>query len=65
MRPQSFRVRQRLDERRNLLQPGPRKPLNADQLYEIKDTKPTPEACSTSRGQDVIGTGSVVASGLW
>src|SRR5580692_793483 len=65
MRPQSFRIRQRLDDRRNLSQARPRKFLDADELYEIENAEPAPEAGSTTRGQDVTGTRSVVTRSLW
>ena len=65
MRPQSFRIRQTLDNRRDPSQTGPREFLDTDELYEIENAEPAPEAGSTTRGQDVIGTRSVVTSSLW
>ena len=65
MRPQPLGISQRLDHRQNPSQTGPRQPLHTDKLYEIENAEPTPEAGGTTGGQNVIGTGTVITSGLW
>ena len=65
MCPQSFRIRQSLDDRCDVSQTWPRKPLNTNQLYEIQNAEPAAETGSTTRGQNMIRTRSIISGGLW